>query len=315
VSARDPRQGEQSAQRRRAEAGRYWNAHPIAVDSVDFEPGSRESFEAIYARWRETIDEHRARFLEACRGRRVLEVGCGTARDGRFLTEHGIDYRAVDASRRSLALAHAHFSQQGLPARFANADATALPFADGAFDLVFSIGVVHHLPDWSRACREIARVTAPRGLVRVMVYNRHSYHYALVRFVVCPLVWLSLRLPPLAWVVRRGPRKLRELHEIAREHGFSSERLLAASTDTSTAGEGNYNPLSHFLTEADLRRTFPDLEDLRFFRMDLKYFPLPFLRGAIERRFGFFLTLTARKPAVAGRTPESPGSASTSNTP
>src|SRR5262249_12202271 len=122
---------EGSAERLRAQAGRYWNAHPIAVDSVDFTPGSRESFEAIYARWRETIDEHRERFLESCRGRRVLEVGCGTARDGRFLIENGIDYRAVDASRRSLALAREHFSQQGLPARFTNAHATALPFADG----------------------------------------------------------------------------------------------------------------------------------------------------------------------------------------
>ena len=291
----------------RAEAGRYWNAHPIAVDSVDLAPGSRESFDALYARWRETIDEHRERFLESCRGRRVLEVGCGTARDGRFLVENGIDYRAIDASRRSLALAREHFSQQGLPTRFANADATALPFADDSFDVVFSIGVVHHIPDVARACRELARVAAPGGIVRVMVYNRRSYHYALVRFAVCPLVRLLLRAPALAArLTRRGPRKLRELYEIAREHGYDRERLLSASTDTSSAGEGNSNPLSYFLTEAELRRLFSDLEDLRFFRLDLKYFPLPFLRGRVERRFGFFLTMTGRKPSTPAWAPSIP---------
>ena len=297
VGDRDRRPDDGASRRLRADAGRYWNAHPIAVDSVEFPPGSRESFDALYARWRETIDEHRERFLAACRGRRVLEVGCGTARDGRYLVENGIDYRAVDASRRSLAFAREHFSQRGLPARFANADATSLPFADGAFDLVYSIGVVHHVPDWERACREIARVTAPGGTLRVMVYNRHSYHYALVRWVVCPLIRLMLYVPPLAPLARLGPRKLRELLEIARVHGASRETLLAASTDTSTAGEGNYNPLSYLLTEAELRRVFAGTEDAECFRMDLKYFPLPFLRGWVERRFGFFLTLTARKPA------------------
>jgi ubiquinone/menaquinone biosynthesis C-methylase UbiE len=315
VGDRDQRHDGEAA-RLRAEAGRYWNAHPIGVDSVEFPPGSRESFDALYARWRETIDEHRERFLAACRGQRVLEVGCGTACDGRYLVENGVDYRAVDASRRSLALAREHFSQQGLPARFANADATALPFADGAFDLVFSIGVVHHVPDWERACREIARVTAPAGAVRVMVYNRHSYHYALVRWVVRPLIRLMLRVPPLARLARLGPRKLRELLEIAREHGASLELLLAASTDTSSAGAGNYNPLSYFLTESELRRVFADLEQARCFRKEVKYFPLPFLRGWVERRFGFFLTLSGRKPARerAAQTPSASGSASTSIT-
>src|SRR5262249_26032756 len=154
----------------------------------------------------------------------------------------------------------------------------------------------------------IARVAAPGGALRVMVYNRHSYHYALVRFAVCPLVQLMLRVPALARLARRGPRKLRELYEIAHEHGYSPERLLAASTDTSAAGEGNYNPLSHFLTEAELRGIFPDLEDLRFFRMELKYFPLRFLRAAVERRFGFFLTMTARKPGAGqAHTPAASG--------
>jgi hypothetical protein len=39
--------------------------------------------------------------------------------------------------------------------------------------------------------------------------------------------------------------------------------------------------------------------DFRFSRSDLKYFPLPFLRRFVEKRWGFFLTMTARKPEQA----------------
>ena len=86
--------------------------------------------------------------------------------------------------------------------------------------------------------------------------------------------------------------------------------------DTSTAGADNANPLSYFLSEAELRAAFPGFEDARSFRVDLKYFPLPFLRGWVERRFGFFLTLSARKPgpARAAQTPSTSGSARTSIT-
>jgi len=286
---------------KRGEAQRYWDAHPIAVDSVSYQPGTRESFEALSARWSEGIDASRREFLESCRGKRVLEVGCGIAREGRFLVENGVDYRGVDYSLASLRLASAHMIQRGLPARFANADGTSLPFSDGCFDLVFSIGVVHHIPEVARACQEIVRVTAPGGSIRVMVYNRHSYHYLLVRYLVCPVIWLMTRVALLAGLANRGPTKLRDLYEIAVRDGYDRERILSASTDTSSAGEGNYNPLSHFLTEREMREFFSELGGHRFQRSDLKYFPLPFLRGLVEGRWGFFLTMTARTPAIGAR--------------
>jgi len=294
----DPNESAWVAGKRR-EARRYWDAHPIAVDSVDERRGSRESFEELYSRWSQDIDEARRAWLETCRGKRVLEVGCGIGRDARYLAENGIDYRGVDYSIESLKLASSHFDQNELPRRFANGDAAALPLRDDCVDVVFSIGVVHHIPDVRRACRELVRVLAPGGTVRVMVYNRASYHYWLLRLLVIPLVWLMLKVTPLAGLASRGPRKFQELYEIAKRHGFSAQRLLDASTDTSTSGADNFNPLSHFLTERDLRVWFSDLEDLGFERSDLKYCPLPQgrLRDWFERRCGFFLTMTATKRA------------------
>jgi ubiquinone/menaquinone biosynthesis C-methylase UbiE len=297
LQVKAPAAPEVSERKERQELRRYWDAHPISTDSVPYAPGTQESFEAIYEKWKQTIDGMRLEFLESCRGRKVLEVGCGIGKDARFLTENGIDYTGLDYSFRTLGLARKHFEYAGLRRRFVNGDAVALPFPDGSFGLAMSIGVIHHIVGMPEACRELVRVTAPGGTIRVMFYNRESYHYALVNWVVRPLIWLMLRVPALEVFLRWAPEKYRHLYAIAKQHGLSRERLLATSADTSFAGQDNFIPRSGFWTERQMRELFAGLEDFRFVRRDLKYFPLPFLRDWVERRWGFFLTMTARKPA------------------
>ncbi len=277
---------------------RYWDAHPIATDSVPHPPGSRESFDAIYNRWyagiRHTEPFYRAHFA----GRRALEIGCGLANYARFLSGLGVHYTGLDYSFRTAKLACTHCEMFAAPARILQADACALPFPDAHFDLVFSIGVLHHIPDTAAACREAVRVLRPGGTLRAMFYHRRSYHYALVSFLVRPLIWLMLRLSPLRMLLPLAPYKFRLMFEICRQHGFSRERVLATSADTSFPGEGNFIPHSGFYTEAEMRELFAGLEDFQFACVNLKYFPLPFLRRWVEPRWGFFLHMTARKPVA-----------------
>lgn len=275
---------------------RYWDAHPIGTDSAPGERGTREQFDAIYDRWKQSGTPRREEFLADCRDGKVLEIGCGIATDGRFLSENGVDYHAVDLSIESLKLATKHFGQNGLRCRFANADATQLPFADRTFDVVYSLGVLHHVPDTPDACREAARVLRDGGRLRVALYCRHSYHYFLVAWVVRPLIWLLLHLPLGGWVARRGPAKLRHMYGISREHGFGKQRLLNISTDTSVAGEDNFNPHSSFYSEKEMRALFDGFEQFEFLRTNLQYFPLPWFRAFFERHFGFFIYMRARKP-------------------
>lgn len=278
---------------------RYWDAHPISTDSVPHERGSADSFEAIYSRWRAEDTAVRRAFLESCRGRTVLEVGCGIGKDARFLSENGIDYLGVDSSLSTLRLARRHFELAGLPPRFVNGDAIRLPFPDGSFDIVISIGVLHHVVGTREACREARRVLKPGGTLRVMFYARDSYHYALVDWVVRPLIVLALRVPPLGRLLAYAPAKLRHLHAIALRDGYSRERLLATSADTSMPGPDNFIPVSGFFTEAEMRALFPGLEDYSFFRSQAKWFPLPWLRSWVEKRWGVFMTMSARKPSPA----------------
>lgn len=288
----------------RARTRLYWNAHPISTDSVPFERGSEESFDAIIARWEAAATPYRQRFLDSCTGQRVLEIGCGIGIDGCYLASHGAGYHALDHSIASLALARRNFGRRGLAHRFANGDATALPFPDASFDVVISSGVLHHVPDMAAACQEVVRVLRPGGRFRGMLYHRASYHYALVHWAVRPLVWLLLRTPGGGALARRLPRKFREIYEICEQHGFSARRILSASTDTSTAGSANFNPLSYLVTRSEVEQLFAGLERFEFVATDLKYFPLPMraIRSAVESRFGFFLQFDAWKPRVnAGR--------------
>jgi len=274
---------------------KYWNSHPISTDSVPFAAGTPESFEAIYEKWKKTIDAQRLAFVAQCKGRRVLEIGCGIGKDARFLAENGVDYTGVDFSDRSLELAKKHFALHGLKGNFVHADATKLPFADGEFDLVFSAGVLMMVPDMKKACSEAQRVLRPGGVIRIMLYARDSYHYALVRGVVSPGIRALLKFPMFEPILELGPPKLKLMYEICKQHGHSVQRVLESSADTAMPGDGNQPIGTQFTTEKEVRALFPDIEHMKFSQHDLKYFPLPFGREMMKKHFGFFRTMTGEK--------------------
>ena len=52
-----------------------------------------------------------------------------------------------------------------------------MEFEDETFDAVYTFGVLHHIPDVSKAISEIHRVLKPGGKLLFMVYNRSSINY------------------------------------------------------------------------------------------------------------------------------------------
>jgi SAM-dependent methyltransferase len=92
-------------------------------------------------------------------GRASLEVGCGEGRVARDLAALGHRVTGVDASPTLLGLA----AEADPNAEFVLADAAALPFADGAFDLVVAYNSLMDVQDMPRAVSEAARVLAPGG--------------------------------------------------------------------------------------------------------------------------------------------------------
>jgi SAM-dependent methyltransferase len=99
---------------------------------------------------------------------RVLEVGCGSA----YLWQHNRDrippgwrVTLTDFSPGMLTSAQASLGEDAARFTWAEADAQALPFADGDFDAVIAHHMLYHVPDRARAYAEFRRVLAPGGLV------------------------------------------------------------------------------------------------------------------------------------------------------
>ncbi|WP_135549936.1 class I SAM-dependent methyltransferase [Paenibacillus cymbidii] len=116
------------------------------------------------------------RWLGAVSGKTVLDAGCGVGAFSEPLVRGNV-VTGVDFSEKSLAYA----AKRGL--RTSSADLTALPFADGHFDVVLCIGVIQLIPNYKPVLRELARVTKPRGTLLVQTLNRGSVQRKLLGLV------------------------------------------------------------------------------------------------------------------------------------
>lgn len=99
------------------------------------------------------------------RGRgRVLEIGVGTGRIGLPLRAAGVDVFGLDLS---LPMLRRLVEKADEPVPVAQGDATRLPFRDGSFGAAFAVHVLHLIPAWRDAVRELVRVVRPGGTILV----------------------------------------------------------------------------------------------------------------------------------------------------
>jgi SAM-dependent methyltransferase len=112
----------------------------------------------------EGVREADAHLLGDVAGRRVLEVGCGSAPCSRWLRTAGADAVALDLSAGMLARAAQLNRSSGLAVPLLQADAGALPLADGSFDLACSAyGGLPFVADARAVLAEVCRVLRPGG--------------------------------------------------------------------------------------------------------------------------------------------------------
>jgi SAM-dependent methyltransferase len=120
--------------------------------------------------------------LQPRAGRRILDVGCGTGTAEVQLSRlrlTQVELVAVDIVVERVQQALAAARSHNISAGFAAADACALPFADASFDSTFTVAVLLHIGDVSRAVGELARVTRGGGrIVAVEPDNAARYFYS-----------------------------------------------------------------------------------------------------------------------------------------
>lgn len=104
-------------------------------------------------------------------GARLLDVGCGTGHWSRFFTALGYRVTGVDVSPHMLEAAR---TQPEARERYLLADACALPFPSGAFDIVSAIAALEFMTGISAALRELFRCIRPGGQAIIGTLNRHA---------------------------------------------------------------------------------------------------------------------------------------------
>lgn len=147
-------------------------------------------------------------------GSLVLDIGCGTGRWSKYVSSRAKFIEAVDPGEAVRAAVP--FTAPCGNIRVTQAGYGNLPFAGNSFDFVFSLGVVHHLPDTAAAVKEAAAMVKPGGWLLLYIYysldNRGGFYRFLFRisdlfrraisklprglkFFVCEVIAIFVYLP------------------------------------------------------------------------------------------------------------------------
>jgi ubiquinone/menaquinone biosynthesis C-methylase UbiE len=103
-----------------------------------------------------------------------LDVGTGTGDLACGAAGQGIRAVGVDVAMRWLVVARRRAELSGVAVEFICCNAEHLPFADGTFARVASIGTLEHCRDADRVLAEARRVLAPGGDLRLRTVNRYT---------------------------------------------------------------------------------------------------------------------------------------------
>jgi SAM-dependent methyltransferase len=156
--------------------------------------------------------------LEQLRGKRVLDAGCGMGRFAEIIQRYGGEYMGLDYS---FAIDAAQSNVGHLPGvHFVQGNIFELPFADDTFDLIISLGVLHHTPNPRMAFAALPRVLKRGGRLSITVYDAGNKVYVMnsrfwrrfttrlprrmlhaLSYAAAPLYYLWT-LPVLGWLFR-----------------------------------------------------------------------------------------------------------------
>lgn len=281
----------------------YWDDKPCDSELSSQSSLSRDYYLDI-ERQRYAVQPHILALLARIQwdGKQVLEIGTGVGTDARRIIGKGGRYTGINIDQGSTAATATALGSFFLPGIVKVGDATSLDFADDTFDVIYSFGVLHHIPEAPKAVAEIHRVLKPGGELLVMLYNRTSINYV-VEIMFLRKLGLRLLSAPGAIVLleRMGfpSKKLKRHKELYESLGpMTDQEWLNRNTD------GPDNPYARVY---DAKEAAQLLHAFRIERNEAYFFDhrhwgpvgrlMPkALRALLGRQWGWHRIVHAKKP-------------------
>lgn len=240
--------------------------------------GDYENFFTDYDRFRYQNERHLPRCIDALdvTGKQVLEIGLGEGSESELMIRRGAHWSGVDLTAESVDRVRTRLTLRKLPySELLQGSVLDLPFADDTFDVVFSHGVLHHVPDIEQAQSEIHRVLRPGGELIIMVYARWSLNYlvsiGLIRRAVLLGAFPLARLGLLKW---NPPRGALAAH-ISNAMKLGLTRYLRLDEFIHHNTDGPDNPYAIVYDRRRVERDFPSFRITRIYKHFMHAPPLP----------------------------------------
>lgn len=252
----------------------FWNRYPcgdLQVGGLKQRRGDYEAFFKDYDKFRYQQEAHILRGLDSIdfKGKQVLEIGLGQGADSEQIIKRGGIWSGLDLTPESIARVQTRFSLRQLPYQsIKQGSVLQIPYGDKSFDIVFSHGVLHHVPDIRTAQGEIHRVLRSDGDLIVMVYARRSLNYLISISVVRRLGLLVL------YFMKRNPGGIFGGH-LANARAMGLKRYLCMENFIHKNTDGPFNPYSKVYDLQTVKKDFPNFRIVRSYHRYMHAPPLP----------------------------------------
>jgi SAM-dependent methyltransferase len=275
---------------------RFWQEHACGDAQVG---GLHQRFHDDYEKFFTDYDRFRyqnERHLPACidglnvAGKQVLEIGLGEGSDSELLIRGGARWSGADLTAESIARVQTRLMLRELPyEELRQASVLDLPFPDNAFDMVFSHGVLHHVPDIRQAQAEIHRVLRPGGELVIMMYARWSLNYLVSIGLIRRGALLGAYPLAQAGVLKTDGTPGMLASHLANAKAMGLFRYLRLEEFTHHNTDGPANPYALVYDRRRIERDFPSFRVTRTYKRFMHAPPLPVHRLPGETVMGWHL--------------------------